>query len=156
MRSLVEEDENDRRGRWKAQRAVLATGIDTVRVRPVHSAAHRTPSTELALATFIHNALGCELLRWRHTFLSRPLCAWRTWMTTQVKVSSKYQIAVPASVRRELSIKAGDYLLVEIEDGAIILVPKPIDPIEELRGLGREVWNGVDAQDYVDRERDGW
>lgn len=77
-------------------------------------------------------------------------------MTTQVKVSSKYQIAVPASVRRKLSIKAGDYLLVEVEDGAIILVPKPIDPIEELRGLGREVWDGVDVQDYVDRERDGW
>ncbi len=73
-----------------------------------------------------------------------------------VKVSSKHQIAVPASVRRTLSIKAGDYLLVEVEDGAIILVPKPIDPIEELRGLGREVWDGVDVQDYIDRERDGW
>lgn len=73
-----------------------------------------------------------------------------------VKVSNKHQIAVPASVRRKLSIRAGDYLLVDIEDGAIILVPKPIDSIEELRGLGREVWNGVDAQDYVDRERDGW
>lgn len=73
-----------------------------------------------------------------------------------VKISSKHQIAVPASVRRKLSIKAGDYLLVEVEDGAIILVPKPIDPIEELRGLGREVWEGVDVQDYLDRERDGW
>lgn len=73
-----------------------------------------------------------------------------------VKISSKHQIAVPASVRRKLSIKAGDYLLVEVEDGAIILVPKPIDPIEELRGLGREVWEGVDVQDYLDREREGW
>ena len=77
-------------------------------------------------------------------------------MTTRVKVSSKHQIAVPAAVRRELSIEAGDYLLVDVEDGAIILIPKPSDPIEELRGLGREVWNGVDAQDYVDRERDAW
>jgi AbrB family looped-hinge helix DNA binding protein len=40
-------------------------------------------------------------------------------MTTQVKVSSKHQIAVPASVRRMLSIKAGDYLLVEVEDGSL-------------------------------------
>lgn len=77
-------------------------------------------------------------------------------MTTQVKVSSKHQIALPASVRRQLSIEAGDYLLVEVEDGAMVLVPKPVDPIEEIRGLGRELWDGVDAQEYVDRERDEW
>jgi AbrB family looped-hinge helix DNA binding protein len=77
-------------------------------------------------------------------------------MTTQVKVSSKHQIAVPASVRRQLSIKAGDYLLVEVEDGAMILVPKPVDALAELRGLGREIWEGIDAQDYVNRERDEW
>lgn len=73
-----------------------------------------------------------------------------------VKISSKHQIAVPSAIRKELGLAAGDYLLVDVDDGAIILVPKPIDPIEELRGLGQEVWNDVDAQDYVDRERDEW
>lgn len=28
--------------------------------------------------------------------------------------------------------------------------------ITSLRGLGRSVWNGVDAQEYVDRERQAW
>jgi hypothetical protein len=28
--------------------------------------------------------------------------------------------------------------------------------ILELDGLGREIWRGVDAQTYVDRERDSW
>jgi hypothetical protein len=28
--------------------------------------------------------------------------------------------------------------------------------IMELRGLGKEIWKGIDAQDYVDRERDSW
>lgn len=28
--------------------------------------------------------------------------------------------------------------------------------ITALRGLGRDVWNGVDAQEYVDRERQAW
>ena len=28
--------------------------------------------------------------------------------------------------------------------------------ILELRGLGKEVWDGVDAQEYVDRERASW
>ena len=28
--------------------------------------------------------------------------------------------------------------------------------ITELRGLGKEIWHGQDAQQYVDRERDSW
>ena len=28
--------------------------------------------------------------------------------------------------------------------------------IMELEGLGKEIWSGIDAQEYVDRERDSW
>jgi hypothetical protein len=28
--------------------------------------------------------------------------------------------------------------------------------ITELRGLGKEIWEGIDAQDYVDQLRDEW
>jgi hypothetical protein len=28
--------------------------------------------------------------------------------------------------------------------------------ITELRGLGKEIWRGQDAQQYVDHERDSW
>ena len=28
--------------------------------------------------------------------------------------------------------------------------------ILELRGLGKEIWHGIDAQTYVDAERDSW
>ena len=28
--------------------------------------------------------------------------------------------------------------------------------IMELEGLGKETWAGIDAQEYVDRERDAW
>lgn len=28
--------------------------------------------------------------------------------------------------------------------------------ITDLRGLGKEVWKGVDADEYVDGERDSW
>ncbi len=28
--------------------------------------------------------------------------------------------------------------------------------ITELRGLGKEIWQGQDAQEYVDAERDSW
>jgi hypothetical protein len=28
--------------------------------------------------------------------------------------------------------------------------------ITELRGLGKELWQGIDAQDYLNAERDSW
>ncbi len=43
----------------------------------------------------------------------------------------------------------------------VVLVIQPGDTsaqrdIRELRGLGREVWRGTDAQVYADRLRDEW
>ena len=28
--------------------------------------------------------------------------------------------------------------------------------LKELRGLGKDIWKSVDAQEYVDAERDAW
>lgn len=28
--------------------------------------------------------------------------------------------------------------------------------ITEIRGLGKDLWNGMDAQKYIDSERDSW
>jgi hypothetical protein len=33
---------------------------------------------------------------------------------------------------------------------------RPRHGITALRGLGKEIWRGVDAQEYVHQERDGW
>lgn len=33
---------------------------------------------------------------------------------------------------------------------------EPQHSILELRGLGKEVWEGIDAQEYVNQERDAW
>jgi hypothetical protein len=51
------------------------------------------------------------------------------------------------------------------EDRLILLQalsPQPVPSAKsrhrfaEMRGLGKEVWNGIDAQEYVDMERDSW
>ena len=34
--------------------------------------------------------------------------------------------------------------------------PRPRRSILELQGLGKEIWQGVDAQEYIDRERASW
>jgi hypothetical protein len=33
---------------------------------------------------------------------------------------------------------------------------EPEHEITELRGLGKEVWNNIDAQDYINAELDSW
>jgi hypothetical protein len=33
---------------------------------------------------------------------------------------------------------------------------EPLHEITELEGLGKEVWNNVDAQEYINAERDSW
>ena len=33
---------------------------------------------------------------------------------------------------------------------------EPEHEITELRGLGKEVWNNIDAQEYINAERDTW
>ena len=77
-------------------------------------------------------------------------------MAIHVTVSKKHQIAVPSEVRKQLGIKSGDRLIVELRDGYAVLLPEPGEYSRRLRGLHREVWEGVDAQEYVRREREAW
>lgn len=76
--------------------------------------------------------------------------------TITVKVSKRYQIAVPALARQLLNIQSGDRLLVDIQDGMMILIPRPESYTDTLAGLHQEIWQGVDAQKYIDTERDAW
>ena len=73
-----------------------------------------------------------------------------------VKVSSKYQVAVPAAARRQLGIREGDRLLVDVRGNHLLLMREPDDYAKALAGLHAEVWSGVDPQEYVRREREAW
>lgn len=77
--------------------------------------------------------------------------------TTSVKVSAKYQIAVPQIARKKLNIKKGDRLLVHItEAGMIFLEPQPKRYTDRLAGLHKEIWAGVNSQEYINAEREAW
>ena len=82
------------------------------------------------------------------------ISARRPSMAIRVKVSSKYQISVPSVARRKLPIMPGDYLLLDVRDGYVILMPEPRDYGQHLTGLHREIWEGVDPQEYLRRERE--
>jgi len=73
-----------------------------------------------------------------------------------VKVSSRYQIVVPRIARDRLNIQSGDRLLVDVQDGLLILLPQPQDYTTHMAGLHREVWAGLDTTSYLQEERDAW
>lgn len=75
---------------------------------------------------------------------------------TSVKVSRKNQIAVPAAARRRLGIRPGDRLEVEVSDTGIVLRPRVVSVVDELRDLAPELWRGIDADRYLRELRDEW
>jgi len=55
-----------------------------------------------------------------------------------------------------LNIQSGDRLLVDIQDGLLILLPQPQDYTIHMAGLHRKVWAGLDTTGYLQEERDAW
>lgn len=43
-----------------------------------------------------------------------------------------------------------------ILDQALKAEPRKRHSLLELRGLGKEIWAGIDAAEYIRRERDSW
>lgn len=92
----------------------------------------------------------------RTNWHSRHGIVWRIVMAFRVRMNSKHQFTIPAGVRKELHIESGDHLLMHIRDGHIMLMPEPRDYSKHLRGLHREIWEGIEPQEYVQREREDW
>jgi len=75
---------------------------------------------------------------------------------TSARINSKYQITIPQTVREKLNIKRGDRLLVDVQDGLIVLIPQPKSYTKYLQGLHSEIWKNVDIQKYINGEREAW
>ncbi len=69
-------------------------------------------------------------------------------------VSSKYQVVIPRKAREVLGIKAGDKLIFDYREGAVVLLVRPADFVDFMRGLGAEVWRDVDPAAYLAGERE--
>ncbi|TLX93961.1 MAG: AbrB/MazE/SpoVT family DNA-binding domain-containing protein [Thaumarchaeota archaeon] len=74
-----------------------------------------------------------------------------------VRVSTKGQMIIPVEVRRKLSIKPGDQLVIVSGDSEAIIM-KPKRYAESLRGVGKGLYGKtreeIDA--YVQGERRAW
>ena len=75
-------------------------------------------------------------------------------------ISPQGQITIPIDLRRQLNLKPGTDLVLSLVDWvkskALVLRAKPKNPSAHGLGLGREIWEKVDADKYVKAERQAW
>ena len=73
-----------------------------------------------------------------------------------VKISKRNQIAVPREVRRRLKLKSGDRVVIDIQGGMAVMLAVPTNYTESLAGLHKEIWQDIDTDAYLQRERESW
>jgi len=73
-----------------------------------------------------------------------------------IKISSKYQIVIPREVRKKLNLEAGDKLIIKANNEKVIIYPQPKNYTKYALGLGKEISQGIDATEYVRKERETW
>lgn len=78
----------------------------------------------------------------------------------QSVLSSKNQIVVPAAVRRALKVSSGDQILWRIthinDQPKAVAEPMPKSWAARMKGLGKDMWNKVSIDDYINVLRNEW
>lgn len=72
----------------------------------------------------------------------------------RTRLSRKSQITLPADYRRRLGVVPGEELLIDFQDGRVVLLKNTGSPLDELRSVPSELWVG--AADEIQRARDEW
>ncbi len=77
-------------------------------------------------------------------------------MGSVVRVSRKHQVVVPREAREALGVGARHELVEEVENGRVLMKPKPRNYSKHMLGLHKSVWKGVESESYVRTEREAW
>jgi len=75
---------------------------------------------------------------------------------SKAKVGRRFQIVIPAEIRKDADLKEGDEVLISKSKNVIVILPKPKSYANYLLGLHQDIWEGIDAADYLQKERELW
>jgi len=78
------------------------------------------------------------------------------YLAESVRVSGKYQVVIPKSIREKIGLEKGDELAVSLQEKIIIMRVKPKSFSDYTFGLHKELWKETEATEYVERERSSW
>lgn len=78
-------------------------------------------------------------------------------MNTISKLNEDSSIKIPEHILKQSGLKPGaEIIWLYDEHGQIILMEKPNSFAKAMKGLGKEVWDKVDTDEYVKEERRSW
>lgn len=74
------------------------------------------------------------------------------------KVDNNSTTKIPDEIIEKAGLKPGSDIIWLYDDRSkqILLMEKPENFAASLRGLGKEIWTGIDANSYVQEERSKW
>ncbi|MGO1470793.1 MAG: hypothetical protein ACTHW2_12280 [Tissierella sp.] len=73
------------------------------------------------------------------------------------KLNEDSSIKIPEHILKKAGLKPGaEMIWVNDENGYIILMEKPDNFAKAMRGLGKEVWDKVNLDKYIEEERQSW
>ena len=77
-------------------------------------------------------------------------------MQVTVKLGNRSQLIIPKKFREKIGIGPGKEVLLEILGNTIMMKPRPENYTQYMCGLGKDVWDDIEATEYVKREREAW
>ncbi|MHB8170131.1 MAG: AbrB/MazE/SpoVT family DNA-binding domain-containing protein [Thermincolia bacterium] len=79
-------------------------------------------------------------------------------LTGESPIREKYQTTIPQEIREKAKLDIGDSLIWEIDDesGQIVIMVKPKNFTKAMKGLGKELWEKTDTDQYLHEERESW
>jgi len=73
------------------------------------------------------------------------------------KLTSKFQITIPADIRRSLGLHQGDAIVIDLDGDKAVLRPVHGGHVQRMSGLGKDVWGSLGGGDaYLQSERISW
>ena len=73
------------------------------------------------------------------------------------KLTNKFQITIPAEIRRRLNLSAGDSVVIELEGEQAVIRPIHGGHTARMRGLGKSVWRRLGGgENWLEQERQAW
>ena len=79
-------------------------------------------------------------------------------MPTVSRIDDNSYTRIPDEIIKQAGLRPGDDIIwfCDGKTKQIILMEKPQDFSKALRGLGKELWNNIDVDEFVHEERSSW
>jgi bifunctional DNA-binding transcriptional regulator/antitoxin component of YhaV-PrlF toxin-antitoxin module len=79
-------------------------------------------------------------------------------LRSESEIKQRYQTTIPKNIREKAKLGIGDELIWKYDEirDEIIVIRKPTCFSDAFWGLGKEIWEKENGDEYVRKEREAW